>query len=215
MDKEILHIGLFGGSFDPVHQGHLLAADSVQRQLSLDSVVFLPAAQSPFKPRPETSDADRLEMLARAVEAYPQLRLDARELSRPGPSYTIDTLHELASEQPQSRFYLMLGMDAWANFESWRAWPEILGLCHLCVVTRPDYVSPEMSLEWQQRQVQSLPQIRQFKAGRICFVSVPASNAASSRIRRRIENGQSVDRDLCEEVRDYIEHKGLYGFGKR
>lgn len=209
-NKAILHVGLFGGSFDPVHNGHLLVADSVQQQLALDTVVFLPAAQSPFKPRPETTDDDRLEMLARAVEAYPRLRLDARELSRPGPSYTIDTLRELVSEQPQSRFYLMIGMDAWVDFEAWRAWPEILSLCHLIVMTRPGYSTPVMSLEWQQRQVQSIQQIRQFKAGKLCFIAVPPSSAASGKIRERIKKALSVEKDLHKAVSDYIEQKRIY-----
>lgn len=209
-DKAIKHIGLFGGSFDPVHRGHLLAAESVQRQLSLDEIVFLPAAQSPFKSRPQTSVDDRREMLAIAIEGNPYFKLDQRELLRSGPSYTIDTLRELVAEQPQSQFYLMMGMDAWAEFESWRDWREILTLCHLIVMTRPDYEAASMPLEWQQRQLVSVREIRQLRAGKLLFVKVPSSTAASRNIRKLTQKREPVGDVLPAKVRAYIEAQGLY-----
>lgn len=209
-DKAIRHIGLFGGSFDPVHRGHLLAAESVHRQLSLDEILFLPAAQSPFKSRPQTSVDDRRGMLAIAIESSPHFKLDQRELLRSGPSYTIDTLRELVAEQPQSHFYLMMGMDAWAEFENWRDWQEILTLCHLIVMTRPDYEAASMPLEWRQRQLVSVQEIRQLKAGKLLFVKVPSSTAASRNIRERIQNRGSVENVLPVKVWAYIEAQGLY-----
>jgi len=209
-DKAIQHIGLFGGSFDPVHRGHLLAAKSVQQQLSLDEIIFLPAAQSPFKPRPKTSDKDRLAMLSLAIDIYPEFRLDERELLRSGPSYTIDTLRELVSEQPGNHYYLVMGMDAWAEFENWHAWQEILGLCHLCVMTRPTYKAAVTGNAWRERWVDTVQQIRQFKAGKLLFITVPASIAASRKIREQIENGRDPGQQLVADVRDYIEREGLY-----
>jgi len=147
----VKHIGLFGGSFNPVHCGHLLAAESVLKQLALDQILFLPAAYSPFKARPEIRDAQRLDMLRCAIEDYPTFKIDTRELKQPGPSYTINTLVDIAAENPQTQLYLLIGMDAWEHFERWKQWREIMDLCHLIVLSRPCYSLPKLSEYWQKK----------------------------------------------------------------
>lgn len=209
-DQDIRHIGLFGGSYDPVHTGHLLAAASVQTQLMLDEVVFLPAARSPFKPSPITSDQDRLAMLKLALRPSPDFKLDTRELQQPGPSYSIDTLRSILAEQPQHHYYLIIGMDAWKSFENWHEWQKIIARCHLVVVTRPGYEAGPLSDEWEQRRLASVDQIRQLKAGKVLFVAVPASSAASSKIRARIRNHQVTGDALTAEVWRYIQDRALY-----
>ena len=101
-------------------------------------------------------------------------------------------------------------MDAWRHFEKWHAWQEILTLSHLLVITRPDYSATALSIEWQKKQVLSEQEIRQFKAGKLLFMSVPASTAASTDIRERIQKRKSVVDILPAKVRAYIEAKGLY-----
>jgi len=210
LDKAILHIGLFGGSFDPVHCGHILVADSVRSQLSLDTLYFIPAAQSPYKPRPAAADKHRLAMLQRAIADYPGLALDTREMQRPGPSYSIDTLKEIVSDQADNHYYLLIGMDAWGGFEGWYQWRSILEYCNFLVLSRPGFPLPVLSPEWQQRQLRSISDMRQSRAGKMMFIDVPASPAASSDIRRKISRGQHLDGLLCPQVQAYIEQNGLY-----
>ncbi len=209
-DTATRHIGLFGGSFDPVHRGHLLAAQSVQQQLSLDSLVWLPAAQSPFKAAPASPDRHRIAMLRLAIEAYPQFKLDTRELLRSGPSYSIDTLSEIVAEQPQNHYYLLMGVDAWVGFEQWYRWQSIVDLCNLVVVTRPAYERPLLSSGWQKKCISRVEDIRSRKTGGVIFLSVPESPAASSDIRQRLQHGKPVDGLLSPQVQSYIAEHGLY-----
>jgi nicotinate-nucleotide adenylyltransferase len=206
----VQHIGLFGGSFDPVHLGHLLAAQSVQQQLRLDEVVFLPAAQSPFKPSPQVSNHHRLTMLAAALTGYSGFKLDDRELGRPGPSYTVYTLREMVAAQPKDHRYLIIGMDAWGDFEHWHAWQEIMQLCHLVVVTRPGYPAPELSDDWKCKQYTSVEGLRDAKAGGLMVLQVPASTAASREIRAQLKQRLPVDEDMPAPVTAYIREHQLY-----
>ena len=144
------HIGLFGGTFNPVHNGHLLAAQAVLEQLNLDEVRFLPASHSPFKDKPELDDRHRMAMLERALAPYPLFSIDQRELTTQGPSYAINTLRQTLSEQGGNQFYLLVGMDAWEHFESWREWQSIMQLCHLVIMTRPGYTPARLTEYWQE-----------------------------------------------------------------
>jgi nicotinate-nucleotide adenylyltransferase len=204
------HIGLFGGSFNPVHHGHILAADSVRTQLGLDEIRFLPASHSPFKTRPKLSDAHRIEMLDRAISGHPALKVDARELRRPGPSYTIDTLREIARDHPGDRLYLLIGMDAWEQFEHWHQWREITKYCHLVVLSRPSYSLSALSEYWQKKLSSDIQSLKGSATGKLVFVTIPASDAASSEIRERIKQGRSTVSDLPPAVSDYIEEQQLY-----
>ena len=129
--------GLFGGSFDPPHLAHLALAQAALAQLALDELVWMPARQSPHKAghAPASGD-DRVAMLQRLVEGEPRFRVDARELARPGPSYTVDTLRELRAEQPGTRWWLVIGQDQYARFDTWHEWREILALAGLAVAAR-------------------------------------------------------------------------------
>ena len=204
------HIGLFGGSFNPVHSGHLLAAISIFQQLGLAQVRFLPAAQSPFKERPELSDMHRLAMLECALAPHPGLTVDARELDKASPSYTIDTLKSLALDYPLDTLYLIIGMDAWQEFERWRDWQLIIETCHLVVSSRPGFSAVSLSTDWQARLETNVAKLKASSAGKLIFLGVPASNAASSDIRSRIGQGQSTLGLLPDPVKTYIEAEHLY-----
>jgi nicotinate-nucleotide adenylyltransferase len=208
--QKIRHIGLFGGSFNPIHSGHLLAATAICQQLELDQVRFLPAAQSPFKDRPEVSDAHRLAMLERALVDYPAFTLDTRELSRSGPSYTIETLKRLRLEFPENRLYLIIGMDAWLGFEHWHNWQAIMPLCHLVVSSRPGYTPAPLSAYWHSRQETDAKKLAASNAGKLIFLHVPASEAASSEIRWSIAQNNSTQEFLPAPVKAYITAQGLY-----
>ena len=204
------HIGLFGGTFNPVHTGHLLAADAVREQLGLDVIRFLPAAYSPFKVRPELSDRHRVAMLEHAVADYPEFKIDTRELHMQGPSYTINTLKSINRDSPRNRLYLLIGMDAWKGFEHWHKWQEIIEICHLAITTRPGYSPENLSNFWQAKQVTDADEIKSSRAGKLIFVSVPRSEAASSEIRKYIKKSQSTKSFLPDSVAQYIEEHQLY-----
>lgn len=204
------HIGLLGGSFDPVHRGHLAAARAVMTQLDLAEIWFLPAAQSPFKERPATGDAHRVAMLELAIASHPGFRVDTRELDRPAPSYTVDTLRDLCAQYPDNRYYLILGMDAWQDFEHWHEWQDIARMCQLVVMTRPGYARPPLNGFWQARVIELPAALPRAAIGSLVFVSIPASDAASNLIRKRIAQGKGCDDWLASEVRDYIGQHGLY-----
>ncbi|MBW8757210.1 MAG: nicotinate (nicotinamide) nucleotide adenylyltransferase [Burkholderiales bacterium] len=132
-----MNAGLLGGSFDPPHLAHLALAHCALEQLALDALVWLPARQSPHKAdRPPASAADRVAMLQRLTAGEPRFSIDDRELHRAGPSYTVDTLRALHAEQPGTRWWLVIGQDQYARFDTWHDWREIVALAGLAVAAR-------------------------------------------------------------------------------
>ncbi|MBI3995237.1 MAG: nicotinate (nicotinamide) nucleotide adenylyltransferase, partial [Nitrospirae bacterium] len=137
--KKGLRIGIFGGTFNPIHNGHLAIAEEVLKTVGLDRVLLIPANQPPHKADREIPSArHRLAMVRLAVEDHPGLDVSDLEISRPGKSYTIDTLNALRRRYPkEAEFYLMLGLDAFLEFSTWRSPQKILQGCHIIVVSRP------------------------------------------------------------------------------
>src|SRR3712207_5576514 len=135
-----MRIGVFGGTFDPVHLGHLILAEQCREQAQLDQVWFIPAARPPHKQdRPLTPFAQRLEMLALALAGHPAFRADDLEKDRPGPSYTVDTLEEVRRRQPGQELELLIGSDCLPDLPRWREPVRILELAGLLVVARPGW----------------------------------------------------------------------------
>jgi nicotinate-nucleotide adenylyltransferase len=132
-----VRIGLFGGTFDPVHLGHLRAAESAREALGLDRVAFLPSALPPHRPRPLSPAADRLAMARLATEGHPCFESWDLELRRPGPSYTVDTVAALAHERPDDRFVLIVGADTWPEMPGWREPRRLFSLVEVAVTDRP------------------------------------------------------------------------------
>ena len=135
----VRRVGILGGTFDPVHIGHLRGALEVAELFALDEVRLVPSARPPHRERPQVSADDRLAMVRCAVEGVPPLTVDDRELHRERPSYTIDTLESLRSElAADDQLFLVLGWDAFCGLPSWHRWEELLLHCHLLVLQRPD-----------------------------------------------------------------------------
>jgi nicotinate-nucleotide adenylyltransferase len=197
-----MRIGIFGGTFDPVHYGHLLAAEQCREQCRLDEVWFVPAAVPPHKTGVEISPGKaRAEMLELAVAGLPQFRVSRMELEREGPSYTVDTLAALRRDDPSRELFLILGADSLADFATWREPRRIAELATILAVNRGG-VTPELNVAAQQLG-------REFHA-RVQLVEMPAVDLASTDIRRRMREGLSIQFMTPRPVELYLRQHDLY-----
>ncbi|MEM7249550.1 MAG: nicotinate-nucleotide adenylyltransferase [Acidobacteriota bacterium] len=192
-------VGLFGGTFDPVHEGHLALAAACAEQLSLDEVRFLPARIPPHKGAATVSGEHRLAMLELATADRSDFRPDPRELSREGTSYTIDTLIELGEELPDAELFFLCGADSLRDLPTWRRWEELLQRAVFVVVGRSG-IDHDPLVERHRAEIE---------AGRIVLLSCEPPPWASREIRAALEAGQRPE-GLPPSVSDYIQERGLY-----
>jgi nicotinate-nucleotide adenylyltransferase len=185
-------IGLLGGSFDPVHHGHLIVGQVAREKLGLEELRLLPAREQPFKQgRHRTSPEHRAAMLSLAVTGVPGFAVERTELDRAGPSYTVHTLQELRKREPGSEFLLLLGADAAAELPAWREADRIPQLARVVVFARPGSKVPD------------LPGIAQ-------IVEVPALDISATEVRRRVARRLSIRYWVPEAVAEYIARHRLY-----
>jgi nicotinate-nucleotide adenylyltransferase len=200
-----MRIGIFGGTFDPVHLGHLILAENCREQGRLDQVWFIPAAAPPHKlDRPVTPFDRRAEMLRLALAGNPAFGVNELERDRPGPSYTADTLTELRRRHPGDEFFLLVGSDTLADLPAWHQPARILQMAGLLIWLRPGH--PPHSAE-QLRQALRLPE--QIEV-RLQVVEGPLIDISSSDLRRRVAAGRSLRYLVPRAVEQYIREKGLY-----
>ncbi len=191
-------IGLLGGTFDPIHNGHLIISEYLRDELSLDEIWFIPAKIHPLKNNLNiTPQSDRLKMLTLAIENNSHFSVSDVEIKREGVSYTSDTLDELLEKHRHIKpiFYFMIGMDNVNELKKWKNPHEILKKCKLVAFGRPGFTPDESATEF-------LPQIQ--------FVHVPLLEISSTFVRDRIQNGHSVRYLIPESVDRYIQKKQLY-----
>jgi nicotinate-nucleotide adenylyltransferase len=209
-------IGLLGGTFDPIHFGHLGMAQELAQALALDTVKFIPAAVPPLKSRPSASAIDRCAMVQLAIANNPDFQLDDRELKRTGPSYTLDTLRSLRSElSEQDSLVLFIGSDAFKQFNRWHQWQEIIRLCHIALVARPDSelstgLNPELVTFLQDHYTENAMDLQSATAGLITMQAITPLTISSSAIREQLTNQQSARYLTPDCVLDYIAQHGLY-----
>ena len=206
-------IGVFGGTFDPVHLGHLRPALDVFQQLGLQAMHWIPNRLPPHRQTPATNTEHRLQMLRLAVQSVPGFVVDTRELDREGPSYMVDTLESLRQEFADTPVCLVLGQDAFNDLSSWHQWQRLLTLAHIVVCTRPGYQYPSQGelLELMEKQcVQTTEALHKEKAGRILLQPVTLLDIAATRIRQLVQQGNSIRYLVPDAVCDYIESHGLY-----
>jgi nicotinate-nucleotide adenylyltransferase len=207
-------IGIFGGSFDPVHFGHLRPALEILEALSLDHMRFIPSGLPPHRAAPVAGAAQRLAMLQAAVAEEPRFLVDERELKRKAPSYSFDTLEELRREQPGDRLVLALGLDAFLGFTSWHRWQELLELTHLVIVHRPGSALEthgEIAMLVQEREVEDAEALMAEPAGRMIFLPVTQLEISSSQVRETAARGGDVRWLVPEPVRLLIQDSHCYG----
>jgi nicotinate-nucleotide adenylyltransferase len=200
-----MRLGIFGGSFDPVHYGHLLLAESAREQLGLDEVWLIPAAVSPFKVgRNQAPAKARLEMLELAIAGSERLRASALEIERGGVSYTVDTLAEIARQQPAAALFLLLGADALRDLPSWREPARICELATPAVVRRGDAAEPDFS------GLSKLVSAERLAAIRAARIDMPLIDLSSTDLRFRAAAGKSLRYRTPRAVEKYIETHKLY-----
>ena len=197
-----MRIGILGGTFDPIHYGHLILAEEAWARLELDRVLFVPAREPPHKLlQPGSPAADRLYMVRLSIASNPHFDVSDIELERPGPSYTVDTLALLRQELgPQAELYFLMGLDSLVNLPTWHNPEGIIALAHLAVARRPGYAADLQRLE------QVLPGITE----RTHFLDIPEIGIASHDLRRRVREGLPIKYQVPEAVEEYIYARGLY-----
>ncbi len=194
-------LGVYGGTFDPVHCGHLAVARSVRDAFNLSHMLFIPARQSPLRAPPLASAHDRLEMLRRAIDRTPGFQVSPIDSDRPGPSYMIDTLRILASERPAAELFLILGADALGELPAWRQAGRILTAAQIIAVPRPGH------------STQIPPEVRALHPNaerRIHVHRMPPVDIAASQIRAACAGGRPIDAAVPRAVAEYISAHRLY-----
>tara|TARA_R110000787_G_scaffold42377_39_gene104324 strand:+ start:3557 stop:4219 length:663 start_codon:yes stop_codon:yes gene_type:complete len=188
-------LGVFGGTFSPIHNGHLRVAIEVREQLALDEILVLPSGDPPHRETPRISAQRRLDWVRLACADIPGLTVDSREVERNGPSYTVDTLCELRAQRPHDSLVLLLGEDAANQFHRWHRWQDIIELAHLVFVERP-YETSMLAGETRQllsgRRVQDPARLRAQTAGLFMHCAIPPLAISSTRIRGLLKAGRSV-----------------------
>lgn len=190
------NVAIFGGSFNPPHLGHLIAAETVQNSLKFDKILFIPSATPPHKSAAGLAAADdRLAMTRLAVQGNLSFEVSDIELKRPGASYTVDTLRLLLRDHPGTAYSLIIGMDNFLEFETWKEPQEILDMADLLVMNRPGFENKPVSHKWGRR---------------VRFVDMPDIDISSRAIRLAVRSRASVRYLVPRNVEDYIVSHSLY-----
>lgn len=206
-------IGVFGGTFDPIHYGHLRPALEILDALSLDSMLFIPAGQPPHRRAPRASAELRLAMVRAAVAPEPRFQVDERELERSGPSYMADTLKELQGTYPGAALVLVLGTDAFLGLPGWERWREIFEHAHVAVAHRPGWwlqAEGELASLLAERFEADAGKALQRSAGNILLRPVSQLEISSTRIREEAAAGRELRYLVPDAVRDLIVKSACY-----
>jgi nicotinate-nucleotide adenylyltransferase len=211
-------IGLFGGTFDPLHYGHMRTALELLQALKLSEVRFMPTGSPPHREQPQAPAQVRLAMVRAAVADQSAFVVDDREIRRTGVSYSVDTLTELRSEYPQRSLCLLLGMDAFLGLPNWHRWRELLDLAHIIVAHRPGWRAPTMGPLGEvmvDRGTGSVRDLHEQRAGRVYVHAVTQLEISSTELRQLIGAGLDPQYLVPEEVRRIIRETRCYAVAQR
>jgi nicotinate-nucleotide adenylyltransferase len=197
-------IGLYGGTFDPIHKGHILPVREALRTLGLDKVLYLPTAEPPHKSGQVVASAQaRFTMVELALLWEPGMMVSTAELDRSGPTYTVDTLTRFRQAQPDDDFVLLVGSDAFASFDTWRSWQRILELAEIAILMRPGWERERLS------ETLSAALLDAIESGRAHYLNNRPVTASSSELRRQVAAG-SAPSPIPRLVLDYLRKYDLY-----
>jgi nicotinate-nucleotide adenylyltransferase len=189
----MLRLGVMGGTFDPIHLGHLFAAQAAAEHFKLDSVIFIPAGD-PWQKTTYATAQDRLAMTKLAIASHSNFQVSSIDIDRPGPTYTVDTLHDLAKLQPEAELFFITGADSLSGIGTWKQVDELWPLATFVGVSRPGHALKAP-----------------IHAGaRIELLEIPALSASSTEIRAKVNSGDSIDDLVPEAVNEYINEQNLY-----
>lgn len=212
-------IGIFGGTFNPVHWGHVRTALELKQALAMERMLLIPCGLPPHREVPEVDAMMRLAMLKAAIaDFHNELEIDERELNRTGPSYTVDTLQSLQQEHPGTSLVLCMGIDAFIHLDTWHEWPRLFERAHIIIAHRPGWpldslveqLSGELRNAVEHRLVTNVEKLRQTLSGLVLPQKVTDIDISSSEIRRRLAHGESVAAMVPAAVLRIIEQNGLY-----
>lgn len=189
----IVRLGVMGGTFDPIHLGHLKVAEEVAKTYGLDSVIFVPAGD-PWQKPTNTPASDRLEMTKLAIAGHPTFQLSTVDVDRTGPTYTVDTLRDLHLQFPEAHFYFIIGADSLESINTWKNADELWGQAHFVGVSRPGHLlkAPESPHD------------------AVSLLEISELPVSSSEIRAKVMNGEPIDDLVPESVMEYIKKNDLY-----
>lgn len=211
-------IGILGGTFDPVHNGHLHLAATILKELDLAELRFIPSSCPPHRTAPHASPEQRLEMLKLAIESHAHLKVDDCELRRDGISYTIDTLKDLRSKFPESPLCLLMGIENFKTLNTWHQWQSLLGYGHIVITNRPgsdDNIHNEEIKNFMDTFITTaVDDLHQQAAGCIMKLDIPMLDISSTQIRNNFRSGPTSNLKseslLSNKVLDFIETHNLY-----
>jgi len=213
MEDILYKIAIYGGTFDPVHKGHLATALTIQKIFRFDAFHFVPCKDPLLKPKASASAEQRVHMLQLALDMHPQFTVDCREIQRNTPSRMVDTLESFRLELPNTSITLIMGMDAFLSLQAWYEWGKLPELAHILVIQRPG-VAPHFSLPLQQLlkkyQTDDRQQVSSNEAGSILFLDAGYFDISSTDVREYIQAGRDVTSLLDKQVLNYIQAEKLY-----
>lgn len=215
--QRLAPIGIYGGTFDPIHYGHLRPNLELCEALGMDHVRFIPASIPPHRDEPQTPADKRLEMVALAIESEAKFVLDDREIKRKGASYMVDTLKSLRHDFPEHPLCLLMGMDAFSGIDNWYHWQELLDFAHIVVSQRPDtdFTEPGRWPEvirdyYEQHKAVDRQSIQQSLCGKIRLEPVTQLSISATDIRKRLKKQQSIRFLVPDPVINLIKYYNLY-----
>ncbi len=196
-----MRIGIMGGTFNPIHLGHLILAENAYRQLDLDVVWFMPSGKPPHKPDTEIlPNEDRVHMVELAIEGTPYFELSLLEIDRQGITYTVDTLEYLTKTRPEDQFFFLAGADSLYQFETWREPARILSMCHFAAARRDSVIYADIEAQ--------AAYLREKYQAEVSLINIPEIDISSSNIRERIKNGDTIHFLVPRTVEEHLaEHR--------
>lgn len=212
-------VGMFGGTFDPIHYGHLRVAEEIVEVVGLRKMYFIPAGQPRLRHTPIATPEHRVELVRLAIKENPDFMLDDREIHRDGTSYSIDSVFEIKQELGEAdRLCFVIGLDAFIKLPEWKDWREFFNLCHFIITARPGYVftsihellPKRLDEEYSRRWVSSTDSLRNYANGLIFTVSTSMLDISATCIRKKIASGRNVRYLVPDMVISYIKANKLY-----